>query len=294
MWYNGSVTASEARIDPDTARRFELPAGGTAWPTVALFLGALVVQAGSTWAALAGWLPAPLAVLVNAAAAYSQFTVVHDAAHRSASRWGPLNEALGYGAAFVLFGPFEAFRRNHLHHHAHTNDPAEDPDFWVAGATLWGTAWRCFTLHEMHYWNYFTRLARRDGVYARTWSTLVVMAAVLAWGASAGRGWSLLLYWMLPAQLAGTALAFLFDYWPHRPHRARGRLKDTAVIAPRWLDPPFLSQNIHLLHHLFPTVPWYLYRRAFTALEPGIRAEGGLVWDLRTALSKLRPSLTNA
>jgi beta-carotene hydroxylase len=110
-----------------------------------------------------------------------------------------------------------------------------------------------------------------------------VALIVAAFAAAARLGFvsTLLVYWLLPAQLAGAALGFLFDYWPHRPHTGRGRLKDTAAIMPRYLDPIFLAQNIHLLHHLFPTVPWYRYRSAFLAIEPGVRAEGGLIWDLR-------------
>jgi len=275
------------RIEPAKVRPFELRAGQTAWPTVALTLGALAVQVAMAVAGTRGLLAAPLAVLIASIAAYSQFTVAHDAAHKSLSKISWLNEACGWLSALVLFGPFEAFRRNHLHHHAHTNDPKEDPDYWVAGSNGFITFLRCFTLLEMHYIVYFTQLGRRDGVYAKSIATVAGIAAAFAAAAHLGQLSTLFLYWLVPAQLAGTALGFMFDYWPHRPHTGRGRLKDTAVIAPRYFDPLFLSQNIHLLHHLFPTVPWYRYRSAFNAIEPGIRAEGGLIWDLRTALARL-------
>lgn len=259
------------------AKRFDLAARETGWPTVLLCAGALAAQLGA-----ALLLPAPAAVLSCAVCAYAQFTVAHDASHGGVSRRAWLNALCGYAAGLTLLMPYEAFRRNHLHHHAHTNDPARDPDFWVAGTTLPRTLLRCATILPYHYYCYLFRLGRRDGVWTRSLTLLAAMAAALVLGGRAA-----LIYWVLPAWLATSALGFLFDFWPHRPHTGRGRMKDTAVLAPAYLDPLFLRQNIHLVHHLYPTIPWYRYRRAFEALEGSIRAEGGEIWDLPTALRKL-------
>lgn len=272
------------------AVRYDLSPRETAWPTLLLCAASCLFQGLSAGAGLSGLAPAWTAVLLCAAAAYAQFTVLHDAVHGSVSRFKPLNDGAGMVAALALFGPFAAFKRNHLHHHAHTNDPAEDPDFWVARGPGWaGLLFRCLTMLQFHYWSYLTRLRRRDGAFAATVLTLAGFAAVLLWGAWAGRLGALLLYWVLPAQLAVAALAFLFDYWPHRPHTGRGRLKDTAALVSAWLDPFFLAQNLHLLHHLNPTVPWYRYRRAFAAVEPALRREGALLWGFPKALAMLKP-----
>jgi beta-carotene hydroxylase len=93
----------------------------------------------------------------------------------------------------------------------------------------------------------------------------------------------------LPAQLGVALLAVTFDYWPHRPHTVRGRLRDTANILPAWLDPFFLRQNLHAIHHLFPQLPWSRYREALAVLEPGLRRAGVPQWEFREALSKLTP-----
>jgi fatty acid desaturase len=277
-------------VEAAIARRYELGSGETAWPTVALFFAALAAQAALAALALQAFLPVWLGVAACAICAYAQFTVLHDAVHRSLSKRRWLNEALGAAAALTLFAPYEAFRRNHLHHHAHTNDPASDPDYWVAGETWLSTAARCLTMLQFHYYSYIFKLGRRDAVWGRTWATIAGMALALAAGSALGAGRALLLFWWLPAQLAVAALGFLFDYWPHRPHLGRGRMKDTAVIAPRWLDPAFLAQNLHLVHHLWPTIPWYRYRAAFRETEPALREEGGLIWDFWTALARLKPS----
>lgn len=270
-------------------RVFELGQGGTAWPTLALCLTALALQAAAAAAGVSGLWPWAPAVALSAACAYAQFTVLHDAVHRSASRVGALNEALGYASSFVLCAPYAAFRRNHLHHHAHTNDPREDPDFWAAGETWLGTALRCLTMLQRHYWSYLLRLRRRDRAFAESLATIAAIAALHAWAWSAGRLAELVLAWTLPAQLAVAALAVTFDYWPHRPHTGRGRFKDTANILPAWLDPFFFRQNLHAVHHLFPQIPWYRYREAHAVVDDGLRAEGVPQWGFREALRRLEP-----
>lgn len=270
-------------------RVFELGEGETAWPTVGVCLVALAVQAASTAASVTGlWHPGA-AVAVNTACAYAQFTVLHDAAHRSLSRRVWLNELGGLVATFVLCGPFEAIRRTHLHHHAHTNDPAKDTDFWAAGETWLGTAARCMTMLQYHYFCYLTRLRRSDGAFLRALATIALIAGLHLAAWRAGLLLTLILHWTIPAQFAVALLALTFDYWPHRPHTGRGRFKDTANILPRWLDPLFLCQNLHAIHHLFPQLPWYRYREALAAVDEGLRAEGVPQWDFPKALAMLRP-----
>lgn len=294
-----SAAPAAPAIDPGVAKRHGLAPRATAWPTVALCGGALAVQLVATWGAARGLVPSALAVALNAVCAYLQFTVAHDAAHRAASRIGWLNELLGHVAVLVLFAPFAAFRRLHLHHHAHTNDPAEDPDFWVVGGSWPSTLLRFATTWTHYYRVYFGRLVAWDGVLLQAAGGVAVLlaAAGLAW--RTGHLGHLLLYWFLPAQLAVTLLAFLFDYLPHRPHTERGRLRDTAsivwaggAVGSRLLDASFLNQNLHSLHHLFPTIPWYRYRAAYDEIEPGIRAGGGPVRSLGEAGRLLRPSLS--
>ncbi|HQQ78111.1 MAG TPA: fatty acid desaturase, partial [Thermoanaerobaculia bacterium] len=240
--------------------------------------------------ALSGRVPAAVAVAVNALCAYAQFTVAHDAAHGSVSRLRALNDAAGTVAALALAAPFAAFRRIHLHHHAHVNDPAEDPDFWVVGKT-WPETLARFATTWLHYYRvYFLRLRALDAGLAVSVGTVFAFAAAGVLAFRAGRLADLVLYWFLPAQLAVTLLAFLFDYLPHRPHTLRGRMVDTVSVTDRWLDAPFLGQNLHLLHHLFPSIPWYRYRPAWDEAEEGIRAEGGVARTWREALATLPPS----
>ena len=67
---------------------------------------------------------------------------------------------------------------------------------------------------------------------------------------------------LLPARLATAALAFAFDYLPHRPHETpaqEDRYRASHVFRERWLTLPLCGQNYHLVHHLYPAVPFYRY-----------------------------------
>ena len=67
---------------------------------------------------------------------------------------------------------------------------------------------------------------------------------------------------VLPSRLAIATLAFAFDWLPHRPHvvtAREDRMRATLIIEGRlwcWLT---FGQSLHLVHHLYPGVPFYRY-----------------------------------
>ena len=101
-------------------------------PTVGLFLGGYALAALTIW----GWFVAawPLQVLLCTGflALHLEGTVIHDACHNAAhpNRW--VNQAMGHGSALLLGFSFPVFTRVHLEHHAHVNDPKNDPDHIVS------------------------------------------------------------------------------------------------------------------------------------------------------------------
>ena len=63
-------------------------------------------------------------------------------------------------------------------------------------------------------------------------------------------------------------LGLFFDYLPHRPFKETSRWKN-ARVYPSWLlNILLLGQNYHLIHHLWPSVPWYNYKSAYTQMKP--------------------------
>jgi fatty acid desaturase len=87
----------------------------------------------------------------------------------------------------------------------------------------------------------------------------------------------------VPGWLATALLALLFDWLPHHPHTVQGRYTDTRAIPSRVLEVLLLGQNLHLVHHLWPSVPWYRYGVVFREAEHALRAKGSPIVDLEDA-----------
>ena len=92
-----------------------------------------------------------------------------------------------------------------------------------------------------------------------------------------GLGTPALALWIGPAFAASAIIAFFFEWVPHHPHTHRGRYLDTRVILAPGLSVPLLAQNYHLVHHLYPRVPFYLYGRLYWAIADEIHEHGGRV-----------------
>jgi fatty acid desaturase len=244
-----------------------------AWPTLLLGLGAWSAQGVALWAAWTSRWPPIAVVAVASFAAYASFTAMHEGVHGSLClkvRW--VNAAAARLGALPLMGPGWAFRFLHLEHHRHTNDPERDPDLWNGAGPRWALPLRWAVTDLGQYAFYFRHWRNRPA--AERLETVLGLGAILAaagWGIAAGHGWALLWAWILPARIALFALAFSFDYIVHHPHRvtaAQDRLRATHNLdVPRPVGWLLLSQDLHLLHHLHPGVPFYRYRAAWNDLR---------------------------
>ncbi len=158
-----------------------------------------------------------------------------------------------------------------MQHHAHVNDPENDPDHFVStGGPLWLIAARFF-YHEIYFFQ--RRLWRKwellEWFLGRMTVGLLVFAAVqfdfLGY---------LFNYWFSPALVVGIALGLFFDYLPHRPFEERDRWKNARVYPSRLLNFLIMGQNYHLIHHLWPSIPWYRYKPAYEVMKPLLDAKG--------------------
>ena len=113
-------------------------------PTVALFLGGYGLAAFTIWGWFFGGLPLSLLLCTGFLALHLEGTVIHDACHNAAhpNRW--INQAMGHGSALLLGFSFPVFTRVHLEHHAHVNDPKNDPDHIVSTLAPFGSSRRAF------------------------------------------------------------------------------------------------------------------------------------------------------
>jgi beta-carotene hydroxylase len=262
-----------------------------AWPTVLLCLAVVAGFWAVAWAGASGALSLWIAVPVNAVLAYAAYTPAHEAVHGNVHRvagraqsdgtW--LNNTVGALAASALLHNFPMHQLSHLAHHAHTNDPAKDPDHWMAVRGWHRVLARAFGLIGAHYLAEIKLcLAREsDGKRRLVVGTLqnLLWVVGVAWLAWAYEPWAALASTALAAWIGSAFLAWAFDWLPHVPHTARERFADTraTLFAPALnavLTRVFLFQNYHHIHHIWPRVPFFRYQRVHEELAGFLAAQG--------------------
>lgn len=247
-----------------------LKAPGGFNPNVTMFFSALSLITLSTcgyW--LWSW-PDWICFTANVLALHLSGTVIHDASHNSAHSNRTFNAILGHGSALMLGFAFPVFTRVHLQHHAHVNDPENDPDHFVStGGPLWMIAARFF-YHEIFF---FKRQLWRKYELLEWFLSRLFVATIVVVACQYGFIGYVMNFWFVPALVVGIALGLFFDYLPHRPFQERNRWKNARVYPSPLLNLLILGQNYHLVHHLWPSIPWYKYQPAYYATKPLLDAK---------------------
>ena len=240
-------------------------------PNVLMFLSALLLVTISTIGYWVYHWPDWICFGANVLALHISGTVIHDASHNSGHKNRTINAILGHGSALMLGFAFPVFTRVHLQHHAHVNDPENDPDHFVStGGPLWMIAARFF-YHEIFF---FKRRLWRKWELLEWFLSRLFLFTIVFLGCHYGFIGYLMNFWFVPALVVGIALGLFFDYLPHRPFKERDRWKNARVYPSPWLNLLILGQNYHLVHHLWPSVPWYKYQRAYYATKPLLDLKG--------------------
>ena len=255
-----------------------------AWQEVLLIAGCYGTVIASCALHLSGALPYGVALVVNALAIYAIFTPLHDAAHGSLSRNRAVNDLLGTVAAVPLFPGFTAqlYRFLHLEHHRHTGVAHADPDEVMVSARMPGKlfVWAFIDVYWIAW--YARRLKARP--LPEVASAAASAAFFIGWHAiwlASPYAWQFILLWWIPQRLGVMILAYTFAaiQHPEGVRQAERPLQATRMFRGgwpmRWMT---LSQSQHLVHHMFPAVPYYRYNAAWELAEPELR-EHEIVWD---------------
>lgn len=266
-------------LPADTQARFQALTriNSVSWPSIALWLCVVGSYSLSWVGGLSGWLPLWVGMLINCVAGYYAFSITHDGIHRSIARNPKLNDAIAQSAV-ILGAPYVSlalFRWAHSRHHRFANSP-RDPDTALHGP-VWSLPLR-WMLIDLIYFRYILRfqdaVARRHLRRAWLWTvcSLLLFGTLIA----TGHGMTLLMLWLIPSRVLFLALGFAFFWLPHVPHDTRQEDNFTRATTVRlgheWLLGPLLQgQNYHLIHHLWPTTPFYNYRRVWRLLELQLR-----------------------
>lgn len=273
------------------ARRYM---GDVAWGTVAISAFSLAGLALSSWAALTGLWPMWAAMILNGYLLLMQFMAVHDGIHQAIGgddarfRW--LNNLLAWVGGIATLIPFRGYDTMHLVHHRYTNDFERDPDTWCAGSPRnpLMLALRFFTqmphyIYLMTKFGFWKDPKERGGYYIAA-SHHIIAWSLVGVGFVYGFGWEILMLWIFPTFLNEALIGLVFNFLPHHPYNSRERYTDSGVfLLPwpihrlvTWLD---MYQTYHLMHHLFPRIPFYRIGRAFHAMRPILEAEGAPIHD---------------
>src|SRR6201995_6206556 len=104
---------------------------------------------------------------------------------------------------------------------------------------------------------------------------------------------------MLSAYRGVVLAPLMFNLPVHHPHASRGRYNGTAILLfPKPLryvmEIAFLGHSYHLMHHLFPRIPFYHYSTAYYALEKELSTVNAKVvevglWPTPEVLAAPRP-----
>jgi fatty acid desaturase len=207
-----------------------------------------------------GWMPWWVSLLLGSFGAFAGFTPVHEAVHGNVSRWKPFNGFVGHASSLLLTGAFLPYCFLHREHHLHTNDVAQDPDYWSGQGPKWFLPLR-WLIQDVGYLRfYFSKWSARPFV-ERTdlvlCTCIYVSLAIVTFFVDQRLCLALFLGWFIPARLALFALAMTFSWLPHQPHRATEPIRATTVRSSPWLTWLLLGQNFHLVHHLDPSIPFY-------------------------------------
>ena len=186
---------------------------------------------------------------------------------------------VGQISVIPLAQSHDALKATHLKHHAHTNDPDNDPDFFHGNANSWlgavrnvnvsynddGPAMKSIGKH-MEEDPKFKAALEKGGAWTLLFYFAQIFMAILY-------PLETLLLWWIPKRVATSYLGVVFSYLPHSG-LGSGRYKDTRFWTnkiPRFLNH---SMQIHSMHHMYPRICHYDEAKAIQALKPYMIARG--------------------
>ena len=236
-----------------------------AWPTIILFLICAGFMFGATWAAIYGHISYLAACLINGTAGYFLFSPMHDAIHSSVGRSKKLNLWVGR-ITFLYFSSlvaFELMRFIHFRHHRNANGEGDEADHDVQSGPAWLLPLKWPFIDLIYGWKYLGYW--KDRPKSETRSVIIMFLTTLVvwpWLIINGYLMELLMFWIIPQRISFFFISFIFVYLPHVPNEISEKEDAYRATSIRegmeWLlSPLMMYQNYHLVHHLYPNVPFY-------------------------------------
>ncbi|MEM7493610.1 MAG: fatty acid desaturase [Pseudomonadota bacterium] len=263
------------------------------------------------------WLEWPLILLIGTMC-WSLFVIGHEAGHGSFSKHRKLNTLIGILTHSAIFVPYRGWQRSHASHHMKTGHLHDEEVFRahrkedesLTHKVLFRTGvfvligWPLYKLG-------FRNSAKRDpgktshflpnsDLYTKSvqiswWLGLAAITAflVIYIGLGVVYGWVFFAKYILAPYLIYAAWLTFVTYMQHVAPEVPvydredwTRLKGALATVDRNYGPfNWLTHNIgnlHMIHHLFPTIPHYRLREATDAVRPAL--EGWYITSNRFVL----------
>lgn len=240
-------------------------------PALLILIAALLVSFWLIAAVLGGRMSPWLAAVPGALAGYFLFTPIHEAIHRSASNREWVNDLVALVTIGILlpYASPKLLRWGHMQHHRFTNEHDNDPDRMLTGR--WYGPLLLWPFFEVFY---LPQYLRKAGTRPPREVRQVLCQFVLGLAALAllfhFTGPELFVFWFLSSRAGLWLIVFVFVFLPHHPHDVLQKDDIYGASSLREGHDTLLTvlmagQNRHLVHHLYPTVPFHRLKAAWEA-----------------------------
>jgi len=241
-----------------------------AWKTLVLAIIVITAYTAIMMLFLLDRMSLALGILAASSIYYVGYTVFHEAVHgnihgKSQSlRW--INDTIGYVMGQILCVSFCAHKEQHLRNHNHRNERSHRERAGLVPDAI--------AVAKLQYRDFFTKNWFSSASTERR--KVVVEIALMIFL----RGALIVIYTPLETAIffigslgfGVIILIFLFIWLVHPNAKKEHTYQNTTTfIFPKsihklltWL---WLFQNYHIIHHLFPRVPFYKYQGLFHEIE---------------------------
>ncbi len=268
----------QIRQTPELADAFGAPR--MAWPTIGVLLWSIGGYALITYAYLMGLVSPLITIPVAAFFIFWSFTPLHEAVHRNVSNIGWLNDAIGTFSAQLLLPGFSSalYRYLHITHHARAGQ-VDDPDIKFNSSNLLSRYIGAAFLDALWTRFYFANWTERPTTErARFMLGLAFYVSLIVVGFASPYAFEFTMAFVLPVLLGRIIVVHLFASIQHQEgheqrHDPIGATWMQDVHSQWWQRYFMFGQSQHLMHHLYPNVPWYNYDRIWRKAQKLIPAE---------------------
>ena len=260
------------------------------WPNLIKIPLFLLLMTALTWAA---WTTPSMLMRWSAYIALGYMwmgmvTFMHDATHDVLFRNRGLGWAFGIITMIPIFASFVAFKEDHLEHHRFNRSP-RDPDAFTMGKRgpldfilFYAYAIAGAVLSFVH----FNLLYPIKRFTARQWAIhgfeTVLKVLVYWWVIDTAQRHGVmgktLAVWLWPIFFFSLFNSMRFIAEHYGTQWDAGPLAGTRTVLSNPVHAFFWNNiNLHIGHHVYPSVPWYNLGALHQLLEPQIAATGALV-----------------